>query len=278
MPGIPISAVVTNGTLNISGDPNITGTCGSVHANGDLTISGNPNIDEDATAGGTYTPGGGTIGGTAGGSQPNIDVPLLDPADFQSYADYTLASDGNVYDASGVQVGSSPWNGWDYSSPKWTFAGDDTDANNTEGTIYVDADVVISSSPGSVGDPWKISIIATGYIEVSGNPVVTNYKSPSDPVDIQNMFLLAGTDLKYNGNPTVQVEGLFYATEQIQLSGNPDINGAIMARNDFSGDSNSPHGLVTQNDISGNATITYGCGLTIPTTSVDIDVITWNEL
>ena len=269
-PGIPVSAVTTNGNLTISGNPGITGNCGSAHANGDLDISGNPTIDENATASGSYLASGSpSVGGTSGGSLPNINIPLLDPTQFEPYADYTLAADGNVYDASGTFVGSSPWNGWDYSSPKWTLSGNSA----IDAFYYIEGDTVISGTPGSPGTPWEVTIVATGFIEISGNPRFINKKNPSDPVDIQNIFMLAGTDVKYNGNANQTIDGIIYATEQISLSGNPNINGAVMAYDSF-----SVEGLVSQNGISGDPNITYGCGLTVPSGSVTIEVISWNEL
>ncbi len=269
-PGTPVSAVTTNGNLTISGNPGIIGTCGSAHANGDLDISGNPIIVENATAFGFYSASGSpTVGGTSGGGYPNINIPLLDPTRFEPYADYTLAADGNVYDATGTQVGSSPWNGWDYSSPKWTLSGNSA----IDAFYYIEGDTVISGTPGSPGTPWEVTIVATGFIEISGNPIFINKKNPSDPVDIQNIFMLAGTDIKYNGNPNQTIDGIIYATEQISLSGDPNINGAVMAYDSF-----SVEGLVSQNNISGNPYITYGCGLTLPNASGDIVVVSWREL
>jgi len=267
-PGIPVSAVTTNGNLTISGNPGITGNCGSVHSNDDLTLSGSPDVAQNATATGTYVPGG-TVGGTGAGGQSAILIPLLDPTDFEFYADYTLASDGNVYDASGVFVSSSPWNGWTYSSPKWQKAG------NTafDASLYVEGDVKIVGNAGSPGTPWYITIVATGYIQLSGGSTIANKKNPADPVDIQNLFFVAGTDVKYTGNATQTIDGLIYAADQLKLLGNPTINGAALAYN-----ATTVESLVTSNTISGSVILNYGCGLTIPSGSVDIEVISWNEI
>ena len=268
-PGVPISAVVTNGNLTISGNPGIAGDCGSVHANGNLDLSGDPNINVNATASGTYTAGGSpTVGGIFGGSLPNVNIPLLDPTEYEQYADFVLAADGNVYDANGdIISGGLPE--WSYSTPKWDLSGNSA----TDGFYYIEGDATISGNPGSPGTPWQVTIVATGHIEISGNPRFVNLKNPLDPIDIQNIFMLAGTDVKWNGNPTQNVEGFIYATEQIDLSGNPSINGAILAYNAPSID-----GLISENKISGNPTITYGCGLATPTPSANIQVVSWNEM
>ena len=269
-----VNAISTNENLTISGNPIISGACGSIHTNDDMDVSGNPNISQNSTSSGTYIPGG-TVGGVSGGGHSDVPVPLLDPTTFEPNADYKLASDGNVYDANGNFVHdatSSDWEGWNYSSPKWTQTGVGAGAT-IDGSLYVEGDVVISSDVGAPGSPWEVTIVATGFIEVSGNPDLANYKNPSDQEEIQNIFMLAGTDLKFNGNSTVQIEGLLYAKEQLDISGTPNINGAIIAY-DFA----ASEGLVSENKISGDATITYGCGLAIPGIATGIDVIAWNEL
>ena len=61
-------AILTDGDLQISGNPTIAGTCGNVHANINLTILGNPTIAGDATATGTYSASGNPIIGGYSGS------------------------------------------------------------------------------------------------------------------------------------------------------------------------------------------------------------------
>jgi hypothetical protein len=267
-PGIPVSAVTTYGNLAVSGNPTVSGACGSVHSNDDLTLSGSPNITENATATGTYVPGG-TVGGTGAGGQSAIPIPHLNPSAFERYADYTLASNGNVYDAGGTFVSSSPWNGWTYSSPVWQKGGPIA----FDASLYVEGDVEITGNAGSPGNPWEITIYATGYIKVSGSLTIANYKNPVDPVDIQNLFFVAGTDVKYNGNATHTIDGIIYAADQLELSGNPTINGAAIAY-----DATLLEPLVSSNTITGSVVLNYGCGMTIPNGSVEIKVISWNEI
>lgn len=267
-PGIPVSAVTTNGYLAVPGNPTVSGTCGSVHSNDDLTLSGSPNIAQDATATGTYVPGG-SVGGTGAGGQNEIPIPLLVPTDFERYADYTLASDGNVYDAGETFVSSSPWNGWTYLGPIWKKAGPIA----VDASLYIEGDAVLAGNAGSPGTPWNITIVATGYIKVSGALTIANKKNPADPVDIQNIFFVAGTDVQYTGNATQTIDGIIYATDQLKLAGNPTINGAALAY-----DASSVESLVPSNTVTGSVVLNYGCGLTMPSGSVDIKVISWNEL
>ena len=44
--------------------------------------------------------------------------------------------------------------------------------------------------------------------------------------------MVAGTDLKINGNPGTIYEGIHYAGHQIGFSGNPNINGQVFAYNE----------------------------------------------
>jgi hypothetical protein len=102
---------------------------------------------------------------------------------------------------------------------------------------------------------------------------IANKKNPADPVDIQNLFFVAGTDVKYNGNATQTIDGLIYAVDQTEISGNPTINGAVLAY-----DATTVEPLVASNTVTGSVILNYGCGLTIPSGSVIIEVISWNEI
>ncbi len=280
-PGIPIGAVTTNGDLTISGNSTVTGACGNVHANGDLTLSGaSGTVNGNATSTGTTDPGTATVTGVALSSQAEIIVPFLDVTEFKPYADYIFKADGNVYDdhdpaAGPIGSGSGPgWNGWKYQigPQKWVNnSGNDA----LDAFIYIEGNVSMNNgTAGTPGNKWELTLVATGYVDVSGNDNIVNKRNPSHPVDIQNLYFIGGTDVKFNGNSGQTVQGVFYAIEQIDVSGNADMTGAIMAYN-IANVENLVNG---SNTISGNPTITYDCGLTTPTTTVVIDVVAWNEV
>ncbi len=268
-PGIPVGAVTTNGPLQVSGNANVAGACGGVHSNDDLTLAGTPIVAQDATATGSYTPGGTAGPGSAGG-QPVIPIPILDVTALEPYADFTLDQFGNVYDASGAFVSSSPWNGWSHDGVSLWSKGSPT---AVDAFLYIEGNAQVAGNAGSPGNPWNITVVATGYIKVSGSLTIANLKNPSHPVDIQNLFLVAGTDVEYNGNATQFIDGIIYATDQLKLTGTADINGAALAA-----DVATLEPLVSSNLVSGTVDITYGCGLTIPSTTVIIDVVAWNEI
>ena len=201
------------------------------------------------------TPAGGTSIESGAGY---IDIPDIIPSQFAEYADYTFESDGRIYDANGVFVAdasNNPYNGWNFAGAKWDTSG----PNVLGGFLYFRGDygnVVLSSNPGSPGNPWEISILADGYIEVAGNPILINYMDPNDPPHVQAIMFMAGTDIKINGNPNQVYNGIIAAAEQINVSGNPTIEGVLIA-----GDESSDSDLVVANSISGEMNLTYSGGL-----------------
>ena len=257
------SAFTTNGNLTISGNPTISGTNGSVHSNGDLAITGTPTISQGASATGTGT------GGATSGADAQF-VPTIIVSDYESYADYKLQSDGlvKIMATSAIENPADTggkWNGWDFSAPKWTFSGSST----IDGMFYIDGDAVISSSPNN----WTTTFVATGYIEISGTPEILNYKDSNDPVGVQNLLFVAGTDLKINGNASQSFEGVMAAKEQLQVSGNPALNGAIIVE-----DASATSGLVTTTEISGSMSITYTGGLVTSFNGNMVSIRSWREV
>ena len=115
-------------------------------------------------------------------------------------------SGGDKYNAGGCN-GSK---GWEYSSGppvEWKI-GDDCGG---DGKFYVEGNITISGNPGHANDPWQVSLMAEGNINISGNPQFTNYKDANDSAGVQNIFMLAGTDIEWSGNPSNTIEGFIYA-------------------------------------------------------------------
>ncbi len=254
------SAILTEGSLSISGNPEQFGANQDIHSNGDVDISGNPVTGGNVSAGGsvTGTPEG---GGTTESGAAYVEIPHIEPGLYAEYADYIFHSDGDIYDADGsfvVNADGVPWNGWKFDGSKWTTDGPDV----LGGMLYFTGekgDVVVGSNPGTEDDPWEISILADGYIEISGNPTLTNYINPDDPPEIQSIMLMSGSDIKINGNPNQSYNGIVAAAEQIDVSGNPLVEGALIA-----GDQSNESDLVEENSLSGNMMLTYNGGLMFP--------------
>jgi len=243
-------AIVTNGSLTISGNPSVTGSGGSAHANVDLTVSGSPSFSEDATASATYSANGNpSIGGVSGGGYPNQTVPNINAADYLALADFILRSDGRLTDAVGTVMCDASSNGNACKAGYgWVFGGSEWSMNSnswTAGTYYAQTTVRITGNPGSSVNPAQISIIAEGSIDISGNPDIR----PDTP----NLLFVTNGDLEVSGGMDMYgPESQILVKEQLKWSGNGTFSGQILVQ-----DVPSVSNLVTSNVISGNPTFTY---------------------
>lgn len=298
--GKPPKAVETNGDLKINGNPNISGTCGGAHSNDDMQISGNPDIQmangltssNNVSGGGTLPEGMDisgkpTIGGTkldtnaqrdayeaANSTAPVETIPKINPADYASLvagmgsagSHYILNDNGTVTTGgtcgtnglcSGGTTVTTP-SGWNFDDGKWKVDGNSA----ANGVFYAETQVQISGSPGSSSSPWQATIIARDTITVSGNPDIKPY--PSSSVQLQNQLFVTGNDLEISGNMKANYAGeAILVHQQVKISGNPNINGWIIAGDGqptWTGDPfpNASVG-VGLNQISGNAQFTYSC-------------------
>jgi hypothetical protein len=148
---------------------------------------------------------------------PPINLPLIVPSNFKNYARYWLKSDGHVVDQ---QTGTTldtdgSWQGWVKSGNKW---GQNQSGSPTlpDGFYYVDGDAIINAEVGTSADPWHVTIVATGYVKVPSNPHLRDYKQNTPAQGHDNLFLIAGCDLDFNGNANTSVtEGIMAAREEI---------------------------------------------------------------
>ena len=250
---VNLPAIAVGGELTISGNPTITGTQGGVHANDDLDISGNPDIAQNATATGDFDISGSpSIGGISGGGHASLPIPPVAAIDHKVHADFILNATGQMTDQLGNVIcdASADNSACQTAGYDWEYKGVDgwaAPANGeTAGTYYVEGDANISGNHGSAADPWAVTIIAEGSIEIGGNSDIT----PDTP---ELLFVTDG-DLKISGalDTDLTVEGAILVHEQIQLSGNPTLSGQIIVE-----DADNASDLVTENTISGNATISY---------------------
>ena len=244
---VDLGALVTDGDLDISGNVDIDGTAGNVHANGDLDISGGAaDVSGTITAEGTYT---GMLPGTGG--TPHLNIPAVKASDYKHYADFVLTSSGTMTDQAGtVLCAAAPCNNWAFNSGigEWSFASTEP----ATGTYYVEGTVKITGSAGSPGSPVQITIIAEDSIDISGSPDVT--------ADTAELLFVTDGDLEISGGidagDPLTAEGQILVHEQIKFSGNPQLAGQVLVEN-----ATSVSTLVTYNEISGNVGITYNGGL-----------------
>ena len=267
----PTKAIISNSVIPfpISGNLNLTGTCGGMHSNGDLTVSGNPaaelpggftstgymNISGNPCIGSDQcdedpqpeayvldTEEDKTIYENDYSGQPEIAVAAINPADVaprvaalgESGKGYILNDDGTATvggtcDASGLCTG-----GTGVTIPDgWIW--DDpgwkiSDDSAADGVFYVEQNVIISGNVGSPSIPWQATIIARDSIEWSGNPDVKPY--PTSDAQLQGIMIMTGNDLKMSGNAGVDGQGgAVLVHQQIDISGNVNLDGYILAGN-----------------------------------------------
>ena len=271
-----LPAILVCGNLRIHGNPSVMGDAGAIHANGTLDIPGNPCAEQYFSSSGSIyesgTPQGG-VGCSSGAAdlrsgEEGFDCPVIDLPGWRPQVDYILANDGNIYDQGGNPVALADW-AWDPGGVRWVAGG-----NIPQGSYYAEGNINISGNPGSGPPgtpPLPLTLIAEGYVEISGNPTMIPEIGGSPAYAV-----VAGTDLKVNGNPANPYTGVFYARDQIEFSGNPQIQGQVIAADQgdcgYPCDPNNPNdrNLVQwqQDDfigVSGNPTITYdggGLGIT----------------
>lgn len=278
-----LPAMLVNGNLRISGNPKLLGPGGAIHTNANLAISGNPCAQRHLSSTGTLvsTPGTGTGAGctsppyTGTDSPPDlrpgdppIFIPAYNPSTYSIYADYTLTRNAEVFDNADppnllnipAEKKWCPADCWDFNDGdlEWTAGGTDV----PQGTYYaVQSSIAISGNVGMGTPNFQMTLLADGWIEISGNPEI----APALTLEETAISMMAGTDLKINGDATNPYSGLFYAGHQIDFSGNPLLTGQVVAQD--IADTSPPYdpggkNLITRDadgfmSISGNATIIY---------------------
>lgn len=296
---ISTDAYRTSDRLEISGSSGVTGACNTVHTNFNLKADPGIAAASGITYSGTNLQPGGSDNDVRNPATAARPLPAISPATYRNHADYELRADGRVYAwnndySARVQIadtsGGTEWRTWkrDSTSPvRWTKGGGTGDVH--PGALYfVEGSVYIGSNPGEGGgtsNDWKISILATGHIEISGNPefvdhrcpftrnqshAVTNSDCPASgravPAGVQNIVFMAGTDLKISGNPVQRgSQAIFAAGEQILISGNGAFLGYMLAGNQGNADSLVDGAGADKGDyLSGSWTLRYDCNLVGP--------------
>lgn len=281
VPFKPDAAIVTQGDLTLSGNAKIKNS--GVHSNSDVNVSGSASVDGTVSASGTVTNTSSSTLKTESGAAVK-PIPSVNPADFRQYAEYVLARDGRVLNAAGNVLADlshgGQWNGWGYSvtsgTVKWQMSSNDT----IDGRFYAEGDAVVSGNPGKLKPvylPWSATLIAEGNIEIAGTPVMKSYTGGGGavPEGVKNLLLVAGLDLKINGNLTQDqvFQGVMAAHEQVAISGNPSLGGYIIAE-----DAGNSSNTATENTVSGSMELVSGAALATPFESDKPSRLAWREL
>lgn len=270
---------LVDGNLRINGNPTINGAGGSLHSNGNLQLVGNPCAQLHFGTANLVDSNGdpvdpSTLGADTGAScnesgasadirdsEAGVSVPTVDFNALYAAVDYRLENDGTITEvATGLDVSGTltEWN-WDSGNVKWTLSGN----TMTDGSYYaVESNINISGNPGGNINPADVTLVADGFIDISGNPDFV----PSLTLNGVAYSLVAGTDMGLSGNVgTSGQQGFHYAHHQIKFNGNSHIYGQVIVADAADipiwGSSNLAEldgdGYM---GVSGNVTITYEGG------------------
>ena len=261
------SSVTTGGSLMISGDIDLKGTCGAAHSNGNLTISGNPSMEkaDGGTASGTVDISGNPCIGDPGcfdpgpgpgdpydidtneekdayeaahDNMPTQDVPTVNPADFaQHVADLGSAGKGYILNDDGtVTVGGTC---------------------GTTGLCTGGTEVAIPDGWEWDNTSWKVqgNSAADGVVYAE-TPVIISGSPGSNSVPWEST-IIARDSVEWGGNPIVKP----YPTTDLNLQDISVVTGndlKIAGNIGMSGPGNAGSVMVhNQIGFSGNPTI-YG--------------------
>lgn len=277
------AGISTEDSLTVNGNPTVTGTAGVIHTNGSMTGTSN-NVSVAQTASGSCD------SPCTSGELP-VTLPTINPADYKSYADFLLNSDGTITDVNGVFNSGTQWSfsegscscpldSWNNvttgnaENQGWSAGGGGSAQHMYNGMYYSERNIHISSTDDYSDNsaPWQATILAEGDINVGVGADMINYNNGSQSEDIQNLFLVTAEDIDFSGNFSQAVSGIFAAKEQINLSGNTAINGFVIASN-----AASISGVVTTNTIGGSMSINFDANTTSPFLSNIVTIIAWQE-
>lgn len=268
-------AVATNDDLLVTGSSCVLGNRGGVHSNRNLTISGSSvRVDQQATASGAFAVNGQpTIGGPTGGGFPNHPIPDLQPSSFRSLATIILKANGTATDGAGNPIPIPPeWSFNPGGGGQWSCC---SGRDGTNGTLFVETDVHISSSPNSPINPWRLTLITTGNLQITGNPSIAPALDPATgkPLDLQ---FLAGKDITMGGFPsecTNCLAGLIYAREQFEINGNVPLRGVLMALD--AGDSPGSPVRAGRNRLTGSTCVILNGNLRLRGVNGPLRFLSW---
>lgn len=285
----PVTAVLSDGDLTISGSTTVNGGCGSVHTNKDLSITGTGNlIAQNATASDGYSASGSpTIGGVSGGSRPSRIVPSITPSNFRTQA-VTLINGGDtsvyLYDfsatgtitqtlySSGTTVTTTLVSGlgngdtyppsapylWKFkTSPSKTWEFSPTTGNNG------DNNQPGTSTASSPNNPTKAIFYVDGKTEISGDIGTSGSPWNATVISTGDLTVSTGSD------PFVDAalnDMIFVTGGDLNLNGNPTINTGVIAANgavDIGGNVGITGSIIAHGEtrLHGTVTVTYNCGL-----------------
>ncbi len=230
---VPIQGptIVSNGDLTVQGNASVLGgTYGNVHSNAALEVGGSADIEGNATASGSYTESGNPdIGGSTSGSASPLPIIDIHAADYRYLADLVLTSSGVITDLIGGVIcdASADAGACEAAGYTWRYDGaagwsaNSLGANADNRTFYAETDLTITSNIGTNGNPWNLTLIAEGNIDISGNGTFE--------ADTPGLLFVTDQDLKIMGGmEQVGADAQNLVREQVRLGGNVSLLGELV--------------------------------------------------
>jgi hypothetical protein len=208
----------------------------------------------------------------------------------------TWQSDGTGVPAAVSNLSTTGWSYGNASNP-WNIS-----SNSANGhTVYVvgvdnynlatpssstpnGGRVKLTGNIGSNGNPLKVTILATGSIDIVGNPNMaanlTNLQTPMLPPFVQiDALMFAVEDIKVTGDFSANIEftGVSFAGEAVQLSGNGSINGQVIAKSNPNVSGSLVEGINSDKDrsiVTGNFELTLNDGNSVGR----IKLFSWRQI
>ncbi len=260
-------AITTQESSNFNGTVQVTGSGNCVHSNQDVTWTNSPGSSVGAVnAVGVVNGNPVAAGGTANPGAPPILIPEIIPSMYRQHADYVFRADGKIFNKAGTLVRdtavSGHWLGWEQKTTAGTLRWEKSNTTiSPEGLYFFEGHVATNANIGTIAAPFRVSILATGTIDLSGGSSYwDDYKGtdPTVPQGVKDIFLMAGGDIRFRGSfPPTAVPGSIMANEEIDIAGSSGINGNIIARNANNPDPSWVDNKATSNVFSGTTTINY---------------------
>ncbi len=280
-------AILTEDSLYIWGNQTTDGTLANVHTNKDLYVWGSPDIGGVASASentwgwGDYKTEGGTAQGPLHANSPVVPIPPVQVAAYRPKMEYVLTRDGRALDRSGMTIFQADAERWwirDFRGMQWTPWGWYTQhgSNPQDGSYYIEGDFWFTGG-GRRERPWNVTIVAEGYINGFGNPVMTPRFGDELLVSGGDLWLFGTGGLGGPNTDVAEMQGIILSHRSVSLNGNVSLHGRIVAEANRDG---LPEwwswGLPSY--FGGNIQVTYDGGLRRSlTTSYRIPVKSWQE-
>lgn len=230
-------AILTEDDIDaIEGQPEITGPFANVHSNSDIIIQGTPTVTGTVSATGTVSVQGNADLGAEVSGAAVVEIPHVYPPEYEQFATVVFSSDCKVQSPEGLVISDlgsgGRWHGWECSpGDNWNMSGN-VHGDLFEGFYYVKGNVRLLGSPNGT---WYVTIVAEGYIDVSGNALYKPWgsKAGNNTGDhsANEILFLAGNDLRVSGTPDQQFNGILAAHQEVQITGNAFLAGSVVAEN-----------------------------------------------